>query len=147
MIIIKNNDATSDMIKYFRKEIINDTKEIKYFLGINYKNVIKALPIYKRDFNIWIIKENDFLIGFITFQIKNAKLIFIKELYIINKFRRKGYSKYIFKQLINEYKKIEMRVNEGNIVMYTLLEFMGFKGEISKNSCYQTRYPIWWKNF
>lgn len=148
MIILKDNEVTSNVIKIFRKKIMVDTKEVKKFLGINSRNIVERLPIKNRDFNIWAIKEKDSIIGFVSFKTAND-ITFIKTLYIVKEHRKKGYAKKLLLKLNKQFDKLETQVNKGNTAMYKMLESIGFKGKESRlglGTDLNTK-PILWSNY
>lgn len=151
MKIIKNENIPSIDIKTLRRSIISESKEIKNFLGIDSSNINAALPIKKRDFDIWIYYQHESIIGFLSFNKSTyeSEVKFIKEFYVLPNFRNKGYGRTMLKFLLEDFPKIECRINPGNVYMYRLVKSIGMKGEKSIMTPLKPKgtQPMWWSNY
>lgn len=148
MIIIKNSEVESALIKRTRCVILAETDLIKKLIGINSSNIASELPIKNRDFHIWVYICDNKLLGFITFAEKEESVIFIRALYVTREYRYQGIGVKIMNDVLELYPKIECRVNNDNFPMYSLLRHLGFRGEKSIGSFLKPRdsNPIWWSN-
>jgi GNAT superfamily N-acetyltransferase len=128
MRLIKNDEVTSSMIHKLREELKADTKQVRGWLGIvRVSDIPKDLPINKRDFNLWVLLDNDHIVGYISFKVGSIDIAFIKQLYICSSYRRRGYGRRLLMDLIDVHPKIDCTINEGNEVMYYLAETVGIR--------------------
>jgi len=149
MLIIKNSEVKSALIKRIRNVILAETDQIKRLIGINSSNIVSQIPIKNRDFHIWVYINDDKLVGFVTFAEREKSVIFIRALYVTREHRNQGIGAEIMNDVLELYPKIECRVNKNNFPMYSLLRSLGFRGEKSTVSFLKPRdsKPIWWSNY
>lgn len=147
--ILLDEQITSDHIKCIRKQIKEDTVQIRKHLGVTIGSLVNDLPIRIRKFSIWVYIQDKQIAGAITFEQNGEGRIFIKLLYVFPEFRDQGIGKQLLNSLIKMYEKIECKINDGNIAMYKLASSCGLKGErkrlpitLNNNST-----PIWWSNY
>ena len=130
MRIIKNDEVTSSMIHKLRAELKADSKQVRRLLGITrVTDITKDLPIKYRDFNIWVLVEDDHITSYITFVFGTDNILSIKQLYVCHKFRRRGHASLLFLKLKELYPKIDCVINRGNSVMYQFAESVGLRRE------------------
>lgn len=149
MIIIKDSEVDSVLIKRIRTIIFSESGYIKKLIGINSSNIVSEIPINKRDFHIWVYINDDKLVGFVTFAEKEESVIFIRALYVTREHRYQRIGAKIMNDVLELYPKIECRVNNDNFPMYRLLRSLGFRGEKSIVSFLKPNdsMPIWWSNY
>lgn len=149
MLIIKDSEVNSLIIKRIREIILTETDQIKRLIGINSSNIVSQIPIKNRDFHIWVYINDDKLVGFVTFAEREKSVIFIRALYVTREHRNQGIGAEIMNDVLELYPKIECRVNNDNFPMYNLLRSLGFRGEKSTVSFLKPRdsNPIWWSNY
>jgi GNAT superfamily N-acetyltransferase len=148
MLIIKNLEVESALIKKIRSVILAETDQIKKLIGINSSNIVSEIPIKNRNFHIWVYINDDKLIGFVTFAEREESVIFVRALFVTREHRYRGIGAKIMNDVLELYPKIECRVNNDNFPMYSLLRHLGFRGEKSIGSFLKPRdsNPIWWSN-
>lgn len=127
MNILKNQEVTSSMIHHIRSELKGDTKQVRKFLGLPVSDIPKEFPIKVRSFDIWVIFDNNHIVGVITFKVGKDEIAFIKQLYVCPDFRNRGYAKQLLQELIQEHPKIDCTINGGNTVMYHVAKSVGIR--------------------
>ena len=149
MLIIKNSEVESDLVKRIRNVILAETDQIKRLIGINSSNIVSQIPIKNRDFHIWVYINDDRLVGFVTFAEREESVIFIRAIYVTREHRYQGIGAKIMNDVLELHPKIECRVNNDNFPMYSLLRSLGFRGEKSFVSFLKPKdsMPIWWSNY
>lgn len=150
MDILKNENVDSKIIKFFRKSIVSETSEVKHHLGATSSNITSLLPRRNRDFNLWVFYEGINLVGFLTFEDKKEDVKFIKEFYVLPKYRNKGFGKKIFICLHSEHPKLECKINPDNHQMYRLAKVINLRGEKSPIVAMLKKketHPLWWSNY
>lgn len=146
--LIKNKNIQSKMILSLRALLMKDERKTRKLLGVDSNNMVESLPIRNRDFELWVvISDIDELVGFVSFVI-DEKELFIKELYIGPTFRRNGYGRQVYAELLKEFSKISCRINQGNQLMYKFAHSVGLRGEKGSPLFSNSRLkPVWWSNY
>ena len=132
--------------KKLQKLVILYLKEITNKNKINLEQLENFIYILKKKTNFFFIQQNKIKIGFgsVYFNFNNKKYCYIRDFFIIKKYRKKGIGSLIFKKIITICKKkkiktIRIDILKTNKKIEIFWKLLGFK-KFRKSYIYKIDY-------
>jgi ribosomal protein S18 acetylase RimI-like enzyme len=114
---------------YTEKEQDSDFYSImgRHFASLEHKNELGGWQLYNKQESIWILLfKEETLVGFCAY-FKNKDHYYLDNFLILKEFRNLGYSKFLLKESLNNFKNQVIKTMSNNIIQIKNFESFNFK--------------------